>query len=1475
MRTRNYIGFAMILGSLRIKSTKVKAAIVTTVLVAAGVSGVLLYDSTIPRSSLFKFSKIDADLDWNTGLLSIHRWDGQFTLRYLSNPLSSGDIPSGKRLTYSAFTVKAYNIIIDDEPGIEYELTLNSKPSTNVLSFQTNMQNFVAHYQPPLNEELNVSQYSFINATHAFDLNGDWCEYRPENVVGSYAVYHVSKINNQYKSGKVFHIYRPQLFDAQNKTVWGKLKVTGNSLTITIPQEFLDTATYPIIVDPSFGYTTAASASTSTAGNVMVLNNYNTTAPESGKIDSITMRCALKTGYTPSFKGVAVPNATKLIIHVSATNTTHCVGAAVLMGSVGWKTSTFTDKPTVIAGTLYNLCAVNDDYYWSYSDTGTTGDGYSDTSNSYTTPTDPTDATSTNRILGIYCNYTASPVPTNSAVAVSWDDTNNAYAQKRYYDINATYTYSTGFAEFDYVECAIRQGDSVRARWRYDEDDDATTIVTGTVFDLNTTTSLFTETGNTIVAVWRFMPRWNFTEEAALDIELYCMTVDVTTDNDTTSNNFDIVTRLVTTGLVTNDARADIGGSVTISGNIYYGNNVASDTATTFYPPDVEFTSVIIHDVAHATLATNTTVVSGAFSATGAISTTVGTNTYHVAINLTDIATPADTLDADTIAVKGDRIEIYDKDDPLIPGLVPEYVEVPQSPLTFMFPMMFLLPTALVLRKKKLLSISIICLLSFGIAVNFLSVMPLVRAYTTFYYLRSALPVHGQPNGTTMDVGTLSTVAPVQGEGRSCTHWVMYWFDLAGVPLKDWNITKITFHIYWSAYLDAEVKFGYACNGTYVQTNHLPFDDDTVIGVGAGEENYQLYTDSWNIDLKPPNVADSYYFMVGFEVENTYPADHDGMPHISSSPDLLSYITLTYTDEWIAPEYGAVGTTSTVAGSSITLYSFWTENVGLSMSLFGWNSSGLWQNETAWIDEWSGTPTSGTTNRTKTSNSTVGIRIEYAFWTNDTCNNINNTGLAAGIHFFITTDITTPVYTGYTSNTTVISRPLGLTITWTDNEDNLDDCIFSTNNTGPWVNTTLWSNAGTDVKTADTSFILNGTVVNVGTRWYCNDTSGNMGDTGILYITTTGTKSIRVSSNTNVIIWFKARYDFDNEPFNNTCGTLSFNGTAATYDIAEGYWKLTVSQAVVGSYLYNVSGVTDSNFGLTVVYSSTGNVSIIWDELAFLSGTLETTDDNINKGTSGTWYANLKYEYDDVEVTDGILVMGGYSMAWDAGDSRWEYSYTRNAVGTETRTITSASGNMYGITVVNATITTDSETIIYDNILVNFDANGSVFDTKKAAGFTVVLTREYNGSAITDYSYTIERNATAYQNPHTTSTFTDMQTEPMVYYYNLTGVTDNTAGITSYTDPNDVVVTWIYRTTLASGWNSDVEFAIEVDKTLGEVGTSLDTDSIAWIVILVDYNNGTQWGLITGTTYNSDKIVIVDAELWVYCQYDGVWYHTY
>lgn len=171
-----------------------------------------------------------------------------------------------------------------DDGGFEFDITLKEKPASNVITFNLDSKNLRFCYQPPLTEQLEngwsdefecnitVSDTEVRNQSTNFLLIQ-----RPYNIVGSYAVYHESKRNNKYKTGKAFHIYRPQLEDAKGNKCYGMLNIDGDELTVTIPQDFLDKAIYPIYKSAGLviGYDEIAGSAMATVANKLYANRYS------------------------------------------------------------------------------------------------------------------------------------------------------------------------------------------------------------------------------------------------------------------------------------------------------------------------------------------------------------------------------------------------------------------------------------------------------------------------------------------------------------------------------------------------------------------------------------------------------------------------------------------------------------------------------------------------------------------------------------------------------------------------------------------------------------------------------------------------------------------------------------------------------------------------------------------------------------------------------------------------------------------------------------------------------------------------------------------------------------------------------------------------------------------------------------------------------------------------------------------------
>jgi hypothetical protein len=204
--------------------------------------------------------------------------------------------------------------------GHEFETLITSKPSSNVLRYSVKSKNVTFNYQGELTaEDIALG-----------------CQ-RPENVVGSYAVYGAGKDNNSggkdYYTGKLMHIYRPFAIDANGNKVWCELNINdaGTLMTVTIPQGFLDDAAYPVLVDPTLGYTSVG-ASTSNNAQPWAHGIYN--LPANTNVESATIYGA--SSGTPFILGIYSDNSGTINTLIASS------AGGTFDASAAWKTVSLT-----------------------------------------------------------------------------------------------------------------------------------------------------------------------------------------------------------------------------------------------------------------------------------------------------------------------------------------------------------------------------------------------------------------------------------------------------------------------------------------------------------------------------------------------------------------------------------------------------------------------------------------------------------------------------------------------------------------------------------------------------------------------------------------------------------------------------------------------------------------------------------------------------------------------------------------------------------------------------------------------------------------------------------------------------------------------------------------------------------------------------------------------------------------------------
>ncbi len=248
----------------------------------------------------------------------------------------------------------------------------------------------------------------------------------------------------------------------------------------------------------------------------------------------------------------------------------------------------------------------------------------------------------------VFGTLTLNSAPVNGATSFTDpDDTDNLYAQKKLYTFTSIGTDTEGYADIAYMLITGKNGANTRFQFKYDQDTDTFSTVSGSSEWTLDATSSDSSAGNQITCTWKIAAQFDAIGET-VTVDVYVIDGAASPDSDTGVLSFDVITRLVVSGFtITNSL--DVGGTITASGTVYFATTPTGDTASTSYPPDAEFTSVSVHNSTHGVMGTDSVIVNGAFSLT--FTQPIGTSfTYHVYINLADAdGTDQDTVDGDTV----------------------------------------------------------------------------------------------------------------------------------------------------------------------------------------------------------------------------------------------------------------------------------------------------------------------------------------------------------------------------------------------------------------------------------------------------------------------------------------------------------------------------------------------------------------------------------------------------------------------------------------------------------------------------------------------------------------------------------------------------------------------------------------------------------------------------------------------------------
>jgi len=163
----------------------------------------------------------------------LSRWSGNKGLRFVPVDDEGFTLRGDRRQVVYRGRRRSHRFTVLGDGAFEYDCILEREPESNVVSLlMEGAEGFDFFRQP-----------DFVNDPF---LKGSYAVYKKETMLGE-------------GTGKLCHIHRPEIIDARGRRCWGDLSIIGDCLCITVPEQWLSDAAYPVIVDPTIGTTTIGS----------------------------------------------------------------------------------------------------------------------------------------------------------------------------------------------------------------------------------------------------------------------------------------------------------------------------------------------------------------------------------------------------------------------------------------------------------------------------------------------------------------------------------------------------------------------------------------------------------------------------------------------------------------------------------------------------------------------------------------------------------------------------------------------------------------------------------------------------------------------------------------------------------------------------------------------------------------------------------------------------------------------------------------------------------------------------------------------------------------------------------------------------------------------------------------------------------------------------------------------------------------
>lgn len=206
--------------------------------------------------------------------LTFTKWNKEVNLSVtvpsalIASPIVSID---KDRLEFKDSKVGFYsNLDQDNEENFKFGLMLFEKPLVNSWTFSLEGHEDL-EFRGPIPESIDI---------------GDKILHPLSERVGGYSIFHKTKKHNQYQTGKIGVFLCPVFIDASGVREKAVLKIKDGDYTVSVSQEFLDNAVYPVKANDTFGNTTTPDGYDTTNADYMRVSPF--TLGVAGNVSKLT-----------------------------------------------------------------------------------------------------------------------------------------------------------------------------------------------------------------------------------------------------------------------------------------------------------------------------------------------------------------------------------------------------------------------------------------------------------------------------------------------------------------------------------------------------------------------------------------------------------------------------------------------------------------------------------------------------------------------------------------------------------------------------------------------------------------------------------------------------------------------------------------------------------------------------------------------------------------------------------------------------------------------------------------------------------------------------------------------------------------------------------------------------------------------------------------------------------------------------------